>query len=140
MNSIEPNPNTDDEMHYFTYSLYPHQGSWQEAGTVREAAKLNSPAYALQGGEAGDCYSFASVDKANVILETVKKAEDSEAAVLRLYESENARTKVTVTLPAETQQVFLANLLEEQQQALELNGNKVTFTIKPFEIVTLLVY
>ena len=136
---IEPNPNTDDEMHYFTYSLYPHQGTWEEAGTVRQAAQLNVPAYASLGGQAGDRFSFASVDRKNVILETVKKAEDSDAAILRLYESENARTKVTVTLPEGTKQVFVTNLLEEKEGELEVRDGKVSFTIKPFEIVTLMV-
>ena len=136
---IEPNPNTDDEMHYFKYSLYPHQGTWEEAGTVRQAAQLNVPAYASLGGQAGDRFSFASVDRKNVILETVKKAEDSDAAILRLYESENARTKVTVTLPEGTKQVFVTNLLEEKEGELEVRDGKVSFTIKPFEIVTLMV-
>ena len=137
---IEPNPNTDNEMHYFTYSLYPHQGTWEEAGTLREAAKLNTAAYAQAGGEAGKCHSFAAVDKANVILETVKQAEDGDETVLRLYESENARTRVTVTLPEGVTEAYTANLLEEKEEKLEIRDGKVSLTVKPFEIVTLLVH
>ena len=39
---------------------------------------------------------FLSVDKRDVVLETVKKAEDGDGVIVRLYEVENARTKVTL--------------------------------------------
>ena len=136
---VEPNPNADVEIHEFTYSLLPHAESWQEAGTVAEAYKLNQPAYAVCGGEAGKAASFASVNKRNVILETVKAAEDGEGTVLRLYECENARTKVTLTVPADTKSAYLTNLLEEIESELPVENGKVTFTIKPYEIITVLI-
>ena len=136
---VEPNPNADVEVHEFTYSLLPHAETWQEAGTVQEAYKLNLPAYAVSGGEAGKAVSFASVNRRNVILETVKAAEKVEGTVLRLYECENARTKVTVKLPEGAKVAYLTNLLEEVESELAVVDGTVTFTIKPFEIVTLLV-
>ena len=136
---VEPNPNADVELHEFTYSLLPHAESWLQAGTVHEAYKLNQPAYAVSGGEAGKAASFASVNKRNVILETVKAAEDGEGTVLRLYECENARTKVTLTVPADTKQAYLTNLLEEVESELTVENGTVTFTIKPYEIVTVLI-
>ena len=136
---VEPNPNTDVEVHEFTYSLLPHAESGQDAGTVQEAYKLNLPAYAVSGCETGKAASFASVNKRNVILETVKAAENGEGTVLRLYECENARTKVTVTVPADTKTAYLTNLLEEVESELDVVNNTVTFTIKPYEIVTVLI-
>ena len=135
---VEPNPNADVEVHEFTYSLLPHAERWQEAGTVQEAYKLNMPAYAVSGGEAGKAVSFASVNRRNVILETVKAAEKVEGTVLRLYECENARTKVTVKLPEGAKEAYLTNLLEEIESELAVVDGTVTFTIKPFEIVTIL--
>ena len=136
---VEPHPNADVEIHEFTYSLLPHAESWQEAGTVAESYKLNQRAYAVTGGEAGKAASFASVDKRNVILETVKAAENGEGTVLRLYECENARTKATLTVPADTKAAYLTNLLEEIESELSVENGKVTFTIKPYEIVTILI-
>ena len=135
---VEPHPNADVEVHEFTYSLLPHAGGWQEAGTVQEAYKLNQSAYAVIGGEAGQTRSFASVNKRNVILETVKAAENGEGTVLRLYECENARTKVTLTLPEGTTAAYLTNLLEEVESELTVVDGTVTFTVKPYEIVTVL--
>ena len=136
---VEPNPNADVEVHEFTYSLLPHAESWQEAGTVQEAYNINQPAYAVVGGEAGKAVSFASVDKRNVVLETVKAAENGEGTVLRLYECENARTKATLTVPADTKTAYLTNLMEEVEAELPVVDGKVTFTIKPYEIITILV-
>ncbi len=136
---VEPNPNADVEVHSFTYSLYPHQGTWKQAGTVAEAYNLNQPAYVVLGGEQGKCSSFASVNKENVVLETVKAAENGEGTVLRLYECNNARTKAALTVPAGITKAYSTNLLEEIEEELEVANGTVKFTINPFEIKTILV-
>ena len=135
---VEPNPNADVELHNFTYALYPHAGTWKQAGTVKEAYNVNVPAYVVAGGEEGKAYSFASVNKDNVILETVKQAENGEGTVLRFYECENSRTKATVTVPAEFTKAYATNLLEQVEEELTVVDGKVTFTIKPYEIYTIL--
>lgn len=126
-------------MHTFTYALFPHAGTWKEAGTVREAYQLNLPAYAVQGGHAGKSFSYAAVEPQNVVLETVKQAENGEGVVLRLYECENARTKTVVRLPEGAKEAYLTNLLEEIQEELPIVDGKVCFVTKPFEIQTILV-
>ncbi len=135
---VEPNPNADVEIHHLTYSLLPHAEGWQQAGTVQESYKLNQGAYAVQGGEAGQSYSFASINKNNVVLETVKQAEDGDGTVLRLYECENAKTKVTMTVPAGVTKAYTTNLLEEIEEELTVADGKVTFPVGPYEIVTIL--
>ena len=135
---VEPNPNADVEIHRFTYSLYPHNGTWKQAGTVQEAYKLNQPAYTVASGEAGKEYSFASVDKTNVVLETVKQAENGCGTVLRMYESQNCRTKVTLTVPADYRAAYSVNLMEEKEEPLPMENGKVSFTVKPYEIKTVL--
>ena len=59
--------------------------------------------------------------------------------MLRLYECENARTKVTVTVPESTKAAYLTNLLEEVESELPVENGTITFTIKPYEIVTVLI-
>ena len=135
---VEPNPNADVEIHDFTYALYPHGGTWRDAGTVQEAYKVNVPAYVVAAGQPGAAYSYASVNKDNVILETVKQAEDGNGTVLRLYECQNARTKTALTVPAGFTKAYSTNLLEEIEEELEIVDGKVNFTIKPYEIKTIL--
>ena len=134
---VEPNPNADVETHRFTYALYPHGETWKQAGTVRESYKLNQPAYVLPAGTPGKTYSYAAVDKSNVILETVKQAEDGQGTILRLYECENARTKFTLTVPPTTTQACITNLLEEPQHPLTVTNGQIPCTIHPYEILTI---
>ena len=136
---VEPNPNADVEMHTFTYALFPHAGTWKEAGTVEESYQLNLPAYAVRGGQPGTAFSYTAVEPRNVVLETVKQAENGDGVVLRMYECENARTKTVVRLPEGAQRAYLTNLLEEIQEELPIVDGKVTFMTKPFEIQTVLV-
>lgn len=133
---IEPNPVADQEEHYFTYAIYPHAEDWKQAGTVQQAYQLNQPAIAVTKGKPGDCYSFASVDKSNVVLETIKRSEENDGIVLRLYESENALTKTTLKVDSKYQHAFCCNLLEEEETQLEIHDGEVSVQLKPYEVVT----
>lgn len=135
---IEPNPVTDQEMHYFTYALYPHAGNWRQGGTVREAYFVNQPAYCVQGGQPGAADSLARVSAPNVVLETIKQAEDGDGVIVRLYECDNAQTPVTLTWNRPFTGVEECNLIEERcpDAKLETEGSELRFTIKPYEVKT----
>ena len=94
----------DQEEHYFTYAIYPHAEKWQEAKTVEQAYDLNQPAIAVAGGKPGSLLSKASVDRSNVVLETIKCAESGHGIIIRMYESENALTKTNLVVEGELQQ------------------------------------
>ncbi len=135
---IEPNPVTDQEEHVFTYSLYPHAGNLRESNTVQESYGLNFPVLVHMGAVKGEA-SLVSVDQANVMLETVKRAEDGNGVILRLYEYENARTNAEVTFGMDKtiKSVQECNLMEEAEgEALAHTKDSFTFCIKPYEIKT----
>ena len=90
-----PDPEADRGAHTFAYALLPHAGTWQDAGVVAEAAAFNSPIRwgALPPG------SLASAT-GGLVLDTVKRAEDSDALVLRLYEPHGGRGVARVRVPA----------------------------------------
>ena len=136
---IEPNPDTDNEEHVFTYSLYPHQGTWREADTQKEAADLNQPLSAVNGGMPGESYGFAGVKGDSVVLETVKRSEDGDGIILRLYESRNKRVNAKVSLSCAPVTVTECNLLEEpvdEAGGLMIDQDGFSFVIKPYEIKT----
>lgn len=136
---IEPNPDTDNEEHVFTYSLYPHQGTWREADTQKEAADLNQPLSAVNGGIPGESYGFAGVKGDSVVLETVKRSEDGDGIILRLYESRNKRVNAKVSLSCAPVMVTECNLLEEpvdEAGGLMIDRDGFSFVIKPYEIKT----
>lgn len=134
----DPNKTTDQEEHYFTYSLYPHAGNWQQADTVKESMNLNIPAKVIAGSAAQDKFSFMRVDSDNVMLETIKLAENGDGVIVRLYEVKNTRTKVNLTTAGKVVSVEETDLLENPTQGdAKLEGDKITLTIKPYEVKTL---
>lgn len=134
---IEPNKTADQEEHVFTYALYPHKEMWSAAGTVQEAYKLNQPAYATKGELKNTGESFISTDKDNIIIETVKPAENGDGMIVRLYDCENSLTKVTLTFAeGMLESVEECNLMEEKEADIEACGNSFTVSVKPYEIKT----
>ena len=132
----EPNPMTDQEEHVFTYAIYPHAEGWRAAGTVAEAYKLNQPLLVQTQTEEKEDYSFASVAHDNVIIETVKKAEDGNGTVIRMYESENALTKTKLTVNTNFNKAYICNLLEETECEADVAGREIEVVLKPYEVVT----
>ncbi|MCL2835845.1 MAG: alpha-mannosidase [Defluviitaleaceae bacterium] len=138
---IEPYPETDQEEHFFTYSLLPHSGYWQIGGTVHEAHNLNVPAYIAPAAGPGaglpGCFSFINVDHPNIMIETVKKAESNESVIVRMYEFENTRSNVTVTVSRYSAEVYETNCLEDRKALIAENAKEFTVEFKPYEIKTL---
>jgi alpha-mannosidase len=84
-----------------------------------------------------ETYSVAYTDKKNVIVETVKEAEDSDATVIRLYECKNMRSKTTLTLGFDAKSCYLCDMLENEEKELPVVDGKVKLDVRGFEIVTL---
>jgi len=135
-----PNPVADREEHRFVYSLYPHSGDWRDGGTVKMGYQLNVPVYAKveepHKGTLPSALSMISVDCNNVIIDTVKKAEDSSDLIVRMYECYNKRTDVKVTFFKPLQKVVECNLMEKELQPVSVQENTFIFSIKPYEIKT----
>jgi alpha-mannosidase len=139
-----PDPLADRGTHSFRYGLYPHVGGPQAGGVVAVAAAFNQPLQLRPTAlPAGDSRSFFSVDHPGVVIDTVKKAEDSTALIVRLYESHGTRARVRLTTTVPFKSVTRVNLLEDPLPATAaspsptLRDAEVTFAIKPFEIITL---
>ena len=135
---IEPHPTTDQEEHFFTYSLLPHIGNWQTGGTVRSAHNLNTPAYVVPTSSPASVKSFSyiSTNSQNIMIETVKKAEAGAGIIVRMYEFENTRTKSTITLQDQAARIYEVNCLENRIGEVAQNTNEFMIEIKPYEIKT----
>jgi len=132
-----PDPQADMGRHVFAYAVMPHAGGWREAGVVGEAARFETPIRWAPG--AAEPGSVFSVDDPNLVLDTVKRAEDSEALVLRLYEAHGARgtARLRVALPFTT--AVSCNLLEDPGEPLETDGDEIVVPYRPHEIVSMLI-
>ena len=140
-----PDPHADEGHHEFTYSLYPHGGTWRDALTVRRGYELNyklitTTAEKHQGSLPAE-HSFAQLQPDNVVLTAIKKAEDDDTLVLRLYEWAGKQSDVKLQLPAGAESATEADLMERPMSAaLPLQNGAATVPTKPYEIKTVKVH
>jgi alpha-mannosidase len=133
-----PDPTADRGGHRFTYALMPHPGDFREAGVIAAAEDLNAPLVIARGKlPPGQGRSLVEVDKSQVVVETIKRAEDSDAAIVRLYEASGGRSKVRLrtTLPAS--RAFLCDLLERDREGVAVSDGVIELELTPFKILTL---
>lgn len=139
--AIRPDALADKGRHAFTYSLLPHAGTWRESQVIPEAYALNLPlrsahTAANPGGVLPASYAFAEVDADNVILETLKRAEDGDGWVVRVFETKQSRGEVSLTFTQPLKRVLECNLVEEEERPVNFEGERVRFTMTPYEIKT----
>lgn len=133
----KPDYRGDKGIHTCVYAFLPHMGSMSAENVVRPAYMLNERPLAASGNVA--LQSLLKVDAPNVIVETVKPAEDAQKAfVLRLYEAEGTQTNAKLSFGVPVRQIEETNMLEETLNVLG-SGQEVKLVFKPFEIKTLLV-
>ena len=136
-----PNTEADREVHEFTYCMYPHEGNIEQCDTVKQGYLVNMPleASAVKANDGALCdeYSLISTDNESVVAETVKKAEDDGSIIVRMYQTYNSRADVTVKTGFDFKEVYVCDMLENNQEKLENDGRNVRCKLKNFEIVTL---
>ncbi len=132
-----PDPNADMGQHTFRYALLPHAGTFQQAGVIDEAYRFNVPML-VSATQAGPTEaSFFSVDNPAVMIDTVKKAEDSDAIIVRMYESHGSRGTARLSSSLPIKSAAQVNLLEEEDEPLDWSKGSVSFEFTPFKLVTL---
>jgi len=144
-----PDPEADRGHHHFHFALYPHAGTWKDAMTVRHGWEYNYPLTATvttaHGGSLPAEHSFASVTPENVVLTAVKKAEDANGLILRVYEWAGKDATVSFHVPPGAKGASVTNLMETPEGSpLEVSGDPgkapgglVKAQIKPYEILTI---
>lgn len=138
-----PDSLADRGRHEFRFAIYPHAGDWRAAQTVRRAAEYNVPLIAQyepeHRGELGKEMSFASAGPNNVELAWLKRAEDSEAWVLRLVEWHGQPAETEVDVACRVAGAHRSNLLEDLLEPLAVDDGKLHLSLRPHEIATVVV-
>jgi alpha-mannosidase len=150
---VDPRVNvkTDDGFDYaysdqrdfrFAYALFPHAGDAHAGGVDREAAAFNMPLRLVpcergRTGETAASHSFVEIERPNICVSTLKKAEDGDAPILRLYENAGRRTRTGIRFGFPVQRVEQVNLMEERIQTIGSESGGCVLDFAPFEIVTL---
>jgi alpha-mannosidase len=144
-----PDPEADMGHHHFHYALYPHAGTWKDALTVRHGWEYNYPLTAVvttaHAGTLPAEHSFASVAPENVVLTAVKKAEDANGLIFRVYEWAGKASTVEFHVPPGATGATVTNLMETPEggplvvtgDVVKAPGDIVRAKIGPYEILTI---
>ncbi len=137
------NPYADQGQHEFVYSLYPHAGDCHQAQSVRRGHELNYPLLPIitepHKGSLEQTNSFIKITSPNLILTVVKKAEDSPAHIVRLYETDGQTAAETIQFNWPIRKAWEVNLMEERGKELPVTNGAVSIRVEPFAIYSLLV-
>src|SRR5260370_20164979 len=133
-----PDPTADQGRHRFTYALMPHPGTFREAGVIQAAEDLNAPLRMVRTNlPAGTSRSLIEVDTPQLVVEAIKRAEDSDAVIVRLYEAwgRSCTARIRTTLPAS--RAFLCDLLERNRVEVPGYDGAIGLELNPFKVITL---
>ena len=130
--------------HYYHFSLTTHPPGWEHG--ARSSSEANAPLTTVVGADriAGAVLpekdSFLAVDKANVVITALKKAEDDNGTVLRLYETDGKDTEVTLTFGKTIRKAFVTSLIEEGAKEIPAAGRTLRYKLGHNAIETLKIY
>jgi alpha-mannosidase len=124
-----PDPTADRGSHDFTFAFTPF-ASGDLAKVVREAYRLNNPLIEVSGV---DLRSVASTSDPGVIIETIKRAENGNGVVLRLYESLGRPTTTSLRTTLKHRRAIETDLLERPIASADLTA----LQFEKFEIKTI---
>ncbi len=138
-----PDPIADEGKHKFTYSLLPHKGKWA-LDTVAQAYSLNDPMIvykqekisASNDNDKINC-PVIKIDSDNIVIETIKQAQDGKGIIVRLYENFRQRGNITITPGFKLKKVYKTNLLEDNKEELPIANGSIKLYVKPYEIISL---
>jgi alpha-mannosidase len=142
--SYSPDPRPDQGIHEITYSLYPHKEDWRKSMTFRTGYELNHPLKVYPILIRSEFHSHEPEERSllrvkpdNVVISCIKKSENSDDIIVRLYDATGEGAEAEVQFAFNVKEVYEADLMENPIKALKVQGGKVLLELKKFEIKTI---
>jgi len=127
---------TDQGEHVIGYALYPHAGDWRTGESIHRAREFNLPLL-VQPGTPESYPPLIQISNAGIVVDSIKKAEETDAVVLRLHEAHGQTTKASIEFGPKVEHAAECDLLENELSTLKLTRSKLALKFSPFEIKTL---
>ncbi len=128
--------------HKIRYAIRPHAGDWNAADVPLHAEMFNVPLRLVQtrtwsGPLPGRQASLYSINNAKLRFSALKKTEDRNTFVFRLYNPTNETQNGQLRFAADLKRAWLTNLNEERSEELKLEDtHAVTLVVRPQKIIT----
>jgi alpha-mannosidase len=123
------------------YAIYPHEGTWEDGELFAKSDAFNLTMEVAQAGKHdGDLpweSSFFSVAPGTLALSAVKKCEDRDSVILRIFNPTGEDVEATVSAYKPIKQAWLTNMNEERRDELNPDGSDVPFPVPRKKIMTL---
>ena len=131
-----PDAAADLGRHRFSYALAPGVTT---GGAIAEGHALNLPLRVTGGVPATSSPPLVRLDNPDVVVESVKLADDrSGDVVVRLYESRGGQARAVLGTGFPLGLAQVTDLLERPSGAPpEQRGDMVTLALRPFQVITL---
>jgi alpha-mannosidase len=133
-----PDPNADQGHHIFRYALLPHAGAPQGSRVIEEGWRFNVPMLLFPTAAQAGQRSFFSISNPAVVIDTVKKAEDTDEIVVRMYEARGTPGTARLQTSLPVRSAARCNIMEDTQAGTSRQWKEegVEFDFKPFEIIS----
>ena len=118
--------------HHYLFSFTSGEGDWKNF--VHSGKQQNMPLLPVtaksQPVENGlpETMSFVTVDAKNIIVSAIKKADDDNNLIVRLYETSGLDTEVTVGFARPIKGLWKTDIIEQNPQGINAHDN--SFKIK----------
>jgi alpha-mannosidase len=118
-----------------------HQAGWRNG--YRQGIEPNNPLIAVvnpaapPGASLPESMGFLSVSAPNILVSTLKKAEDDDSVILRVYDIEGKDAEATLNLFAPVKAAEKVNIIEEEGTPLKPGKNGLSLKVGHHAIETL---
>lgn len=125
----------------YRYAICPHEGDYEVGELYSQADRLNVPVLPVQTtrqqkqGTLPGAFSFFEVPE-GLQLSCLKKAEDEENWILRVYNPGKTTVRGTVKLPGTVTAAAEVRMDETGGEAVEAEKNAITVCVEPNKIKT----
>ena len=133
-----PDQKSDVGAHQFTYGILPHAATLREANVPSYAQALARPLTARPATGREGKLSLISLEGAGAILSGVKRAEDGNGLIARVYNPTTETVEATLILGFDALSATPCDLLENPTAApIPVAGRRARLTLSPCEILSL---
>lgn len=124
------------------YSIIPYNGEKGREDAHRGAYQFNAIplkvlSTSIHNGELKPNDALLKVKSSNIVLSAIKKSENSDGIIIRLYNSSNKDELVQIDLNNKFDKTFETNMNEERLRELEMVNGKVELKFPSKKILTI---